>query len=240
MATTPDTRPQVVSINSPAAGSQVFGVVSLLAFATDDRAVASVSFAVDGAGVGSVASPPYEVAWDTRAVPLGLHRLQARAVDTAGNATDSADVEVEVVAATAPVDVEAPTIRIVSPAAAAEISGDLELKAEAMDNTGVVRVTFSLDGAQVAALSTPPWQASVPHDALEVGPHVITAQAFDAAGNGANAAPVTFVRPAEPNLTGGVSCGCQTVNSAFVWLLVLAAPWFRRQARFPQRGDSTP
>ncbi len=240
VATTPDTRPPVVSITSPAAGSQVFGVVSLLAFATDDRAVASVSFAVDGAGVGSVASPPYEVAWDTRAVPLGLHRLQARAVDTAGNATDSADVEVEVVAATAPVDVEAPTIRIVSPAAAAEISGDLELKAEAMDNTGVVRVTFSLDGAQVAALSTPPWQASVPHDALEVGPHVITAQAFDAAGNGANAAPVTFVRPAEPNLTGGVSCGCQTVNSAFVWLLVLAAPWFRRQARFPQRGDSTP
>jgi len=85
----------VVELAEPADGVQVEGTIRLIAAASDDTAIASVAFQVDGSEVGSVANPPYELDYDTGALSSGSHTITAVATDGDGNtASDSATVEV--------------------------------------------------------------------------------------------------------------------------------------------------
>jgi glucose/arabinose dehydrogenase/chitodextrinase len=99
-ATTPatDTSPPGASITAPAAGSVVSGSVTVSATATDNVGVAGVQFLLDGAALGSEdTTAPYSMTWDTTTVSNGVHTLQARARDTAGNlGTSSSSVTVTV------------------------------------------------------------------------------------------------------------------------------------------------
>ncbi|MDE2862166.1 MAG: Ig-like domain-containing protein, partial [Chloroflexota bacterium] len=63
----------------------------LTALASDNAAVARVDFYVDGLRIASDALAPYSVSWRAFAGP---HTLSARAIDTAGNASDSAILSV--------------------------------------------------------------------------------------------------------------------------------------------------
>jgi hypothetical protein len=93
-----DTQPPTVSITAPAGGTSVSGnSVTLTAQATDDVAVATVQFLVDGSPVGSpVTASPYTMAWDSTTVANGSHSIAATATDTAGNAATSSAVSVTV------------------------------------------------------------------------------------------------------------------------------------------------
>ncbi len=101
-ATTPppppqDTTPPTVSIANPTSGQTVSGTQTVAANASDNVAVASVQFYLDGSPLGSaVRSAPYATRWDTTAATPGTHTLTARATDTSGNATTSAGVTVSV------------------------------------------------------------------------------------------------------------------------------------------------
>jgi hypothetical protein len=55
-----------------------------------------VAFRLDGAALGTDATAPYQLVWNTRKVSLGGHTLTAVAVDAAGNRTTSAPVSVTV------------------------------------------------------------------------------------------------------------------------------------------------
>jgi glucose/arabinose dehydrogenase/PKD repeat protein/chitodextrinase len=94
----PDTSPPGASVTAPAAGSVVSGSVTVSATATDDVGVAGVRFLLDGAALGSEdTTAPYSMTWDTTTAPNGVHTLQARARDTAGNlGTSSSSVTVTV------------------------------------------------------------------------------------------------------------------------------------------------
>jgi hypothetical protein len=86
----PDTTPPTVSISSPASGSTVSGAVSVAATASDNVAVASVQFTLDGTSLGSaVTAAPYIANWNTIAGLDGSHTLTATARDTAGNTASS-------------------------------------------------------------------------------------------------------------------------------------------------------
>jgi glucose/arabinose dehydrogenase/chitodextrinase len=86
-----------VSITSPANGSQVGGIVTVTADATDNVGVTGVQVYVDGAAVGvEDTSPPYGADWDTRTVANGAHTITARARDAAGNSTLSSPIMVNV------------------------------------------------------------------------------------------------------------------------------------------------
>jgi hypothetical protein len=92
----PDTAPPTVALTAPASGATVSGTVTLSASASDNVGVARVDF-VDGTTlVGSDASAPYTVAWNTANAANGTHTLTARAVDAAGNSATSAAVTVTV------------------------------------------------------------------------------------------------------------------------------------------------
>ena len=96
-ATIPDTTAPSVSLTAPSNGASVGGSVSLTASASDNVAVAGVTFKVNGVTIGSeVTTPPYTVAWDTTATSSGSKTITATARDTSGNVTVSSSISVTV------------------------------------------------------------------------------------------------------------------------------------------------
>jgi hypothetical protein len=86
MARAADTQPPTVTITQPRNGSTLNGVVTIAASARDNVGVASVSFKLDGAPVGSlILSPPFKLFLNTAGLAKGVHSLLAVATDTAGN-----------------------------------------------------------------------------------------------------------------------------------------------------------
>ena len=96
-STPKDTTPPTVSITSPVANATLSGTLSVTANASDNVAVASVQFKVDGANTGAaISAAPYSYALDTTTLADGNHILTAVATDTSGNSTTSAGVAVKV------------------------------------------------------------------------------------------------------------------------------------------------
>jgi subtilisin family serine protease len=95
-APAPDTTPPTTSITSPASGARVSGTVTVQASASDIVGVTRVELYVDGTLAGSDSSSPYSFSWSTTAVADGLHALQTKAYDAAGNVGSSASVGVTV------------------------------------------------------------------------------------------------------------------------------------------------
>ncbi len=95
-----DTTPPTVSVTYPTHGATVAGAVDITATASDDTGVTKVEFLIDGAVVGQGVSArqagPYVFNWNTTSYSTGLHTVQARAFDAAGNSATSASVSVTV------------------------------------------------------------------------------------------------------------------------------------------------
>jgi hypothetical protein len=92
-----DTIPPTISITAPANGATVSGPVAVSANATDNVAVTSVQFFLDGANLGlPLAAAPYSVSWDSTSTANGTHTLTAQAKDAAGNVGNAVAVSVTV------------------------------------------------------------------------------------------------------------------------------------------------
>ena len=80
-------------------------------------------------------------------------------------------------------DTQAPAINITAPAAG-NVSGTINVTANASDNVGVVGVQFLLDGVNLGAEDiTSPYSVSWNTLTVTNGNHNLTARARDAAGN---------------------------------------------------------
>ncbi len=94
---TSDTTAPTVAVTAPAGGTTVSGTVTVQASASDNVAVTSVQFTLDGAALGAAdTSAPYSTSWATTTATAGPHTLRAVARDAAGNETTSAGVTVTV------------------------------------------------------------------------------------------------------------------------------------------------
>ncbi|MBL7742965.1 MAG: DUF4082 domain-containing protein [Chitinophagaceae bacterium] len=176
-----DTQAPAVSITAPAAGI-VNGTISVTANASDNTGVAGVQFLLDGNNLGAEdVTSPYSISWNTTTITDGLHTLTARARDAAGNITTSAGVVVTV--QNNPPDTEFPVVSITAPAAG-NVSGTVNVTANATDNVGVVGVQFLLNGANLGSedLATP-YAVSWNTTTVVNGTYTLTARARDAAGN---------------------------------------------------------
>jgi hypothetical protein len=78
------------ALTAPANGATLTGNSILSATASDNLAVATVDFLVDGSVVATDTTSPYSVTWNSASLADGQHSLTARATDTAGNVTTSA------------------------------------------------------------------------------------------------------------------------------------------------------
>jgi len=82
---TVDNTPPVIQLIKPGRRATVVGLTPMEAEASDLIGVAQVRFLVDGTWVGSAAAPPYRFTWDSSLVSNGVHVVEARALDRAGN-----------------------------------------------------------------------------------------------------------------------------------------------------------
>jgi hypothetical protein len=93
----PDTTPPTVALTNPTAGQTLTGTVPVAANASDNVAVASVQFLLDGSPLGAaVTTPPYATSWNTTAAANGSHSLAAKAIDTSGNTATTTAISVTV------------------------------------------------------------------------------------------------------------------------------------------------
>ncbi|HBY60979.1 MAG TPA: peptidase S8 [Solibacterales bacterium] len=87
-----DTIKPTVVITSPANGATIPSQAIFAASASDNVAVSSVEFFLNGASVGSVTTAPYTLRYNSRKLAKGTHVLTAVATDTSNNRTTSAPV----------------------------------------------------------------------------------------------------------------------------------------------------
>jgi uncharacterized protein (TIGR03118 family) len=95
-ATPPDIVAPTATITSPAANATVTGTVAVTATASDDVGVTEVKFFAGTTAIGTSATAPYSVNWNTTTVANGSVTLTAQAQDAAGNVGTSAGVKVTV------------------------------------------------------------------------------------------------------------------------------------------------
>ena len=92
ISVTVDNGTPVVSVTAPSSGATVSGSsVILNASASDDTAISSVQFQIDGSNLGaSITSAPYTKTWDSTGVSDGTHTVKAIATST-WNTNEAAD-----------------------------------------------------------------------------------------------------------------------------------------------------
>jgi hypothetical protein len=183
-----DTTPPSATVTAPAAGATVEGTRTISATTTDNTRVTKVEFYVDGTLLSTDTSSPYSASWNTHPFGNGSHTLRVEAHDTYGNVGTSAGVVV-----TVNNDITAPTVSVTSPAEGATVSGTVTIAASALDDRSVDRVRFYVDGhyegTDYSAPFTTTWfSRSVPN-----GVHVLTAEAYDDAGNVGTSASISVI-----------------------------------------------
>jgi RHS repeat-associated protein len=177
-----------VSVTRPSPGVQVNGnAVQVNADAFDDRRVEIVEFFADGNSIGTDASAPYSVNWNSTTAANGSHSLTARATDDAGNQTTSAALSVTVG------NSATPTTSITSPTGGS-VTGTVIVNANASDDLAVTKVEFYADGVPFATDTSGPYSASwnTLDPALPAydGVHTLTTKAYDAHAQVTTSAPV--------------------------------------------------
>src|SRR5450759_2849924 len=110
-----------------------------------------VDFLVDGTAVGTSATAPYSVTWDSASVPDGSHKIAARAFDTTVQSTDSATATVTV--SNVVVDTTPPTSTIACNGTACSsgfYNAAVSATLSATDNSGgsgVASIRYTTDGS---------------------------------------------------------------------------------------------
>lgn len=95
-----------------------------------------------------------------------------------------------------------PTVSLQVPVYESGMSGFVDISAKANDNSGVARVEFWLNDQLVHTAYVSPYQYTWDTEAWPLGPYVITAIAYDFAGNSAmDRARAYTVDPSPPSLT---------------------------------------
>jgi len=201
-ATSADTTPPTVEIDSPSDGATVADVVNVIVLADDDVGVAEVALHVDGAEFATETSEPYEFAWDSTSVGDGETTFTAVATDEAGNSTTSSKVSVQVSNdSTSDDDTTAPTVTIGSPDDGATVSGTLKIEAWATDDGSVTQIDIQVAGELLCSGGSPlscTWNTRKTAD----GSHSISATAHDDADNtGSTAISVTVANSKDGDST---------------------------------------
>ena len=175
----PDTIAPTVSITAPANSATVSGTVSVAATASDNVGVSKVEFYVNNVLQKTDTTSPYTLSWNTTALANGSYTLSAKAYDAANNIGQSSTVTVTV---NNP-DTIAPTVSITAPANSATVSGTVSVTATASDNVGVSKVEFYVNGTLQATNTGTPYTYSWNSASLTNGTYILSAKAYDAAGN---------------------------------------------------------
>lgn len=195
VASTIDTTPPTVTISSPGNGATLSGTVTIQASATDNVGVTQMTLLIDNQQVSSTSSSSLAYSWVSTGVANGTHTITVNASDAAGNlGTASISVNVSNSTATSK-DTTPPVVSITSPLNGSRITAtNLQIAVAASDNVGVTQVSIYVDNVLRCTDTSAPYSCAWNTKKAGSGTHVITANAWDAAGNVASATPVTVTK----------------------------------------------
>lgn len=94
-----------------------------------------------------------------------------------------------------PKDSAPPSVTLLRPSAGQSVWGRVDLEASAWDDRGVTKVSFYMDGKLVRSVSSPPYITAWNSRSVKAGEHLLTARAYDAAGNWAEDSHTVVVPP---------------------------------------------
>lgn len=198
-----DTTPPSVTLTAPSSGANVKGTVTLSASASDNIAIASVAFLVNGAVVGTDTTSPYSFSWNSTSAADGSVTIAAQATDTSNLATTTANIAVTV-------DNTAPDTTITSGP-----TGTVTTSSASFSFTATETATFacSLDGAAFSSCTSP-----ASYTGLANGAHTFQVRATDSAGN-VDATPAsqswTVSAPPETTITAGPTGTVNSTSASF-------------------------
>jgi subtilisin family serine protease len=185
-----DTQAPSVAISSPTGGT-VTGLVAVNVAASDNVGVTRVELLVNGAVLASDTTAPYGFSWDSSILAGTSATLVAKAYDAAGNVGTSKAIALTVAGVTTS-DTTPPTVSIAQPlSTSTPLSGTVTVTVNASDNVGVTRVEFLVNGSVVATDTASPYTFSWDTTALAGTTPVISARAYDAAGNVATSTAIS-------------------------------------------------
>ncbi len=161
---------------------------------------------------------------DTTQFAEGPHKLFLRTDDLLPNGTSSGIFLLPfVVANLSAGDIVSPTISITSPSDGGAVSGTTPVQASASDNGCVTLVEFYVDGVLHSTDTSSPFSFTWDTTGLPDGSsHVLTATAYDLAGNYGNSAPVTVtivdsIPDSIPPVISGVSASVTGTSATITW-----------------------
>ncbi|PTL81261.1 Ig-like domain-containing protein [Vitiosangium sp. GDMCC 1.1324] len=188
VTTNNDLTPPSVSLTSPSEGSIISGTFTFSATASDDRAVSRVEFLFGSSVICSSISAPYSCSFNSRNTTNGPRTLSARAIDSSGNTSLSAPVNVVF-----DNDLTAPSTSITSPTAGSILRGTVLIEAAASDDRGTVsKVDFYLGATLLGSDTSAPFSFSWNTSTWPNGTYTLKTRAYDPLGNSANSATVSI------------------------------------------------
>ncbi len=189
-----DLRPPVITWLAPEAGSIARDTLELRFTVTDESAIDSVKLYIDGfvrifrvfanlPPAGEAISFP----WNTLSDSDGVHLLEARAWDKAGNVGASPTLLLRVTNANPPAtDHTPPRIRILSPEPGSVIRNEFELQFTVTDSSRLDSILIFVDGEIGQILAAGEDSLYIAHMnsiRWSNGRRIIEVRAYDAAGN---------------------------------------------------------
>jgi thermitase len=185
-----DNTAPTLNINSPSPGIVVSGTATVDVAASDNVAVSSVTFSVDGVDKLTLASAPYTFNWDTITVSNGPHILAATARDAAGNQSGrTVSVIVDNRPESAP-----PQVAIISPTNGANVNGAVSVLVNATGGLPIIRVELYVDGVLKSSSAIAPFTTKWVAKKEAAGAHSIQCKAYDMEGRVAVSTVVTVYR----------------------------------------------
>ena len=92
------------------------------------------------------------------------------------------------------IDTQPPIVAITNPQNGAAVTGNLKINVSATDNVGVTQVSVYIDNVQVYKGTVAPYAYAWNTKKVSRGTHLITAKAWDAAGNVGTATPISVTK----------------------------------------------
>ena len=175
-----DRTPPVLTLLHPAAGTVLSGIVDVNIDASDNIGVTLVEFYVNGELVDTDNNAPWGFAWNTSTLPIGTHSLYVKGFDAAGNV---GTIPSTIFTIADNPDVTAPILTLLFPAAGSQLTGNVDIVVDAIDDVGVTQVEFYIDGNLVSTNPSAPWEYTWNTTGYSSGTHVLFVKGYDAAGN---------------------------------------------------------
>lgn len=187
-----DTTPPVVTVLSPTTGETIMGNYQIKAFVTDNVIVDHVDVLLADQTpetlISTLRASPYYYTWNTNTLTNGAHILKVQAYDGQGN-TSATTVKV-----TVQNDKRAPSISFVTPGVGWILYNIIPFQVNASDDVGVTKVVYSFPNSlSPVTVSSSPYKTSIDTRKLANGFTLLTATAYDTAGNTSTTSVLTYV-----------------------------------------------